>query len=180
MNGKSKDDVKKEIGKPPWELVNEALQAAEFSYRITAPDNNLLQNYHVRVEGMNDGVPMELNDLSSGEKAILRTILWFYNSKHNNLFPKLFLLDEPDAHLHPSMTRQFIDVLKTVLVDQYKVRVIFTTHSPSTVALAPEDSIFIMTRGQTRIGRPGSKAEAIGLVDLRACVRLGWHQVCSC
>ncbi len=62
------------------------------------------------------------------------------------------------------MTRQFIDVLKTVLVDQYDVRVILTTHSPSTVALAPEDSIFIMTRGQSRIGRPGSKAEAIGLL----------------
>lgn len=62
------------------------------------------------------------------------------------------------------MTRQFIDVLKTVLVDQYKVRVILTTHSPSTVALAPDESIFIMTRAQTRIGRPGSKAEAIGLL----------------
>jgi ABC-type Mn2+/Zn2+ transport system ATPase subunit len=164
MNGKSPDDVKKEIGKPPWELVNEALWAAEFPYRITTPDNNLLQYYQVRMEGVSGGAPMELNDLSSGEKAILRTLLWFYNSKHNNLFPKLFLLDEPDAHLHPSMTRQFIDVLKTVLVDQYKVRVILTTHSPSTVALAPEESIFIMTRGRTRIGRPRSKAEAIGLL----------------
>ncbi|MFZ5693823.1 MAG: AAA family ATPase [Pseudomonadota bacterium] len=164
MNGKSKEDISNSIGKAPWELVNEALRAAEFAYRVTAPDNNLLQHFQVRVEPVGGGAPMELNDLSSGEKAILRTILWFYNSKHNNIFPKLFLLDEPDAHLHPSMTRQFIDVLKNVLVDQYKVRVILTTHSPSTVALAPEDSIFVMTRGQAVIGRPKSKAEAIGLL----------------
>jgi energy-coupling factor transporter ATP-binding protein EcfA2 len=102
--------------------------------------------------------------LSSGEKTILRTLLWFYNTKHNKIFPKLFLLDEPDAHLHPSMTRQFIDVLKNVLVDQYDVRVILTTHSPSTVALAPEESLFVMSREQPRIRRPASKAEAIGLL----------------
>ena len=92
MDGKSKDDVRKELGKPPWELVNEALQTAEFSYRVTKPDNDLLQNYHVRLEGVNGDLQMELNDLSSGEKAILRTLLWFYNSKHNNIFPKIFLL----------------------------------------------------------------------------------------
>ncbi|HTT99886.1 MAG TPA: AAA family ATPase, partial [Rhizomicrobium sp.] len=80
------------------------------------------------------------------------------------VFPKLFLLDEPDAHLHPSMTRQFIDVLKNVLVDQYGVRVILTTHSPSTVALAPEESLYVMSRDQPRIRKPSSKAEAIGLL----------------
>jgi energy-coupling factor transporter ATP-binding protein EcfA2 len=106
----------------------------------------------------------DLNDLSSGEKTILRTVLWFYNTKHNGIFPKLFLLDEPDAHLHPSMTRQFIDIVKGVLVDQFGVRVILTTHSPSTVALAPDDSIFVMHRELPRIRRPTSKAEAIGLL----------------
>lgn len=73
-------------------------------------------------------------------------------------------MDEPDAHLHPSMTRQFIDILKGVLVDHYKVRVILTTHSPSNVALAPETSLFVMAREQPRIRRATSKAEAIGLL----------------
>jgi hypothetical protein len=144
--------------------VNDALASAEFGYRIVPPENKLLKDYHVMVAAVGSNAPLELNDLSSGERTILRTVLWFYNSKHNNIFPKLFLLDEPDAHLHPSMTRQFIDVLKNVLVDQYNVRVILTTHSPSTVALAPEESLFVMSREQPRIRRPASKADAIGLL----------------
>jgi predicted ATPase len=164
MGHQTEDQIVQQLGRPPWDFVNDALSSAEFGYRIVPPENKLLKDYHVKVAAIGGNTPMELDDLSSGEKTILRTILWLYNTKNNNIFPKLFLLDEPDAHLHPSMTRQFIDVLKNVLVDQYSVRVILTTHSPSTVALAPEDSIFVMSREQPRIHRPASKAEAIGLL----------------
>jgi ABC-type Mn2+/Zn2+ transport system ATPase subunit len=164
LDHKSENDVTEALGKPPWDFVNETLASAEFAYRIVPPENKLLKNYHVKVVPIDGKIPIGLNDLSSGEKTILRTVLWFYNTKHNNIFPKLFLLDEPDAHLHPSMTRQFIDVLKNVLVEQYNVRVILTTHSPSTVALTPDESIFVMSREQPRIRRPASKAEAIGLL----------------
>jgi ABC-type nitrate/sulfonate/bicarbonate transport system ATPase subunit len=161
---RSEKEILQELGRPPWEFVNEALAAAEFEYRVVPPENKLMKDYHVKVKALNTNTQLELNDLSSGERTILRTVLWFYNSKHTNIFPKLFLMDEPDSHLHPSMTRQFLDVLKTVLVDQYKVRIIFSTHSPSTVALAPEESIFVMSKEQPRIRRPASKAEAIGLL----------------
>jgi energy-coupling factor transporter ATP-binding protein EcfA2 len=164
MESQSDERILEELGRPPWQFVNEALAATEFGYRIIPPDNKLLKNYQVMVEAVGSGTRLNLNDLSSGERVILRTILWFYNTKHNNIFPKLFIMDEPDAHLHPTMTRQFIDVLKAVLVDQYNVRVIISTHSPSTVALAPEESIFVMSREEPRIHRPTSKAEAIGLL----------------
>jgi predicted ATPase len=164
MDRQPEQQILHELGPPPWDFVNEALASAEFGYQIVPPENKLLKDYHVTVVAAGGGAPLELNDLSSGERTILRTVLWFYNTKHNNIFPKLFLLDEPDAHLHPSMTRQFIDVLKSVLVDQYGVRVILTTHSPSTVALAPEESLFVMSREQPRIRRPASKADAIGLL----------------
>jgi AAA domain, putative AbiEii toxin, Type IV TA system len=163
MAGQSETQILRDIGPAPWTFVNEALSSANFNYRVVPPDNKLFKNYQVKVLAVGGDTPLDLNDLSSGEKTILRTVLWFYNTKHNNIFPKLFLLDEPDAYLHPSMTRQFIDVLKNVLVDQYNVRVILTTHSPSTVALAPDDSIFVMFREQPRI-RPASKAETIGLL----------------
>ena len=164
MNRQPEETILKELGQPPWDFVNEALASAEFGYRIIPPENKLLKDYQVKVEAFGTKSQLDLNDLSSGERVILRTILWFYNTKHNNLFPKLFLMDEPDSHLHPSMTRQFIDVLKNVLVDQYGVRIILSTHSPSTVALAPEESIFVMSREEPRIRRPTSKAEAIGFL----------------
>jgi predicted ATP-dependent endonuclease of OLD family len=118
------------LGPPPWDFVNDALASAEFEYRISPPENKLLKAYQVRAKGVHTNTELDLNDLSSGERIILRTILWFYNTKHNNIFPKIFLMDEPDAYLHPSMTRQFIDVLKGVLVEQYNVRIILTTHTP--------------------------------------------------
>lgn len=164
LDHQSEEKILEELGRPPWEFVNDALASTDFGYRIVPPENKLLKDYSIKVVDVVRGTILQLNDLSSGEKAILRTMLWFYNTKHNNIFPKLFLLDEPDAHLHPSMTRQFVDILKNVIVDQYGVRVILSTHSPSTVALAPEESIFVMSREQPRIRRPPSKAEAIGLL----------------
>lgn len=165
MSGLSETQASEQIGRPPWEFVNDILSLTEFEYRVVPPENKLMQDYHVRVKSsLRNTKILELNDLSSGEKTILRTILWFYNSKHNKIFPKLFLLDEPDAHLHPSMTGMFIDVLNGVLVAQYGVRIIVTTHSPSTVALSPEGSVFVMSREQPRIRPAASQAEAIGLL----------------
>ena len=164
MAGNTEAEILAALGKPPWEFVNEALKTTEFPYVVVPPENRLLKQYHVQLSVPGSTTLLQLNDLSSGEKAIFRTMLWFYNTKHNNMFPKLFLLDEPDAHLHPSMTRQFLDVLKNVLVDQYGVRIIMTTHSPSTVALAPHDAIFVMAREQPRITRPTSRDAAIGLL----------------
>ncbi len=91
-------------------------------------------------------------------------VVWLYSSQHHKRFPRLLLMDEPDAHLHPSMTRHFLSVVKDVLVDKYGVRTILTTHSPSTIALAPFDSIFEMSRGSERIVPSASKARTIGLL----------------
>ena len=69
--------------------------------------------------------------MSSGEKVLISLVFYLYSSQEKNVFPKLLLLDEPNAHLHPTMTQQFLNVVKNVLVDKFNVRVIMTTHSPS-------------------------------------------------
>ena len=74
------------------------------------------------------------------------------------------MLDEPDAHLHPTMSQQFLNVIKNVLVDKYNVRVIMTTHSPYTVALTDEKSIFEMSRTHPRIKQSSSKNHTIRLL----------------
>lgn len=165
MKGKPKDIILKDLGQAPWEVVNKALLAAGFSYLVKSPlEQKLYDMYSLCFKTKDSEKIIYPHDLSSGEKVILQLVLWLYNSRHHGRFPKLFLLDEPDAHLHPSMARQFMNVIKEVLVDQFKVRVILTTHSPSTVALAPEESIFVMSRDAPRIRRPKSKDEAVGLL----------------
>lgn len=155
-------EIVKKLGPAPWDVLNEILAVAEFPYRVEPPIGSLLDPY--RFELKQSAITINPKDLSSGEKVILQLALWLYNSRRHNRFPRMFLLDEPDSHLHPSMTRQFMDVLQEVLVNRYKVRVIITTHSPSTVALAPEGSIFEMIRGAPKILASKSKADTIGLL----------------
>ncbi|WP_421310251.1 AAA family ATPase [Aeromonas sp. 603696] len=57
--------------------------------------------------------------------------------------PKLLLLDEPDAFLHPKMVVKMYNVLK-VFSENFSVKIIITTHSPTTVALSPENSTFMV------------------------------------
>jgi hypothetical protein len=73
--------------------------------------------------------------------------LCLYNAsdkRQQKRFPKLLLLDEVDAPLHPSMVVSLLKTIQTVLVKDEGISVILTTHSPSTVALAPEESLYEM------------------------------------
>jgi energy-coupling factor transporter ATP-binding protein EcfA2 len=165
---------KKERGEPqdeapqgpaPWAVVNDALRVADFPYELISPlETTLLQPYQITFKDKTSGATVKAADLSSGEKVLLQLVLWLYSSNNTKGFPKLLLLDEPDAHLHPSMTRQFLDVISEVLVGKYGVTVIITTHSPSTVALAPDGATFQMERGNTVISQVSSKPDIINVL----------------
>lgn len=164
--GDDETTIRSKLGPPPWEVANETFAAASFPFRVVSPvGSKLLDRFELRLEDVQSKCLLRPRDLSSGERVLLALVLWLYSSNHHGRFPKLFLLDEPDAHLHPSMTRHFLTVLEEVLVAKYGVRVILTTHSPSTVALAPDASVFEMRRsGEPRIVPSVSKAESVGLL----------------
>ncbi|WP_051335731.1 ATP-binding protein [Methylocapsa acidiphila] len=155
----------KPLGPPPWQVVNESLTAAGFPYEMISPERTpLLSNYELRLKDRKTGDEIGAIDLSSGEKVLLQLVLWLFTAGREGLFPKLLLLDEPDAHLHPSMTTQFLDVISEVLVNKYGVRVIMTTHSPSTVALAPAGSVFQLERGATSIAKVEVRADIVSVL----------------
>lgn len=161
----SRSDITAKLGPAPWDVINEAFQVADFPYRVVSPTGTAIAGiYKLELENHINGHRIQPGDLSSGEKMLLVLVLWLYKSQHQGNFPRLFLLDEPDAHLHPSLTRQFLSVIKEVLVERHGVRVILSTHSPSTVALAPPDSVFEMSRTQPRIQPSKSSAATVGLL----------------
>lgn len=160
----TEEKILKELGTPPWDILNDTLAVADFPYRVDPPKGSLLDRYELFLRDTGTGTAIYPGDLSSGEKVLLQLVLWLFNSKNFGRYPRLFLLDEPDAHLHPSMTRQFMSVIREVLVEKFGVRVIMSTHSPSTVALAPDNSVFEMSRGAQSISPSPSKAHAIGLL----------------
>ena len=111
-------------------------------------------------------VEMQFQDLSSGEKVLMSFALCLYNaeeSRQEKVFPKLLLLDEVDSPLHSSMAQSLLNTIQTVLVAEKNVSVILTTHSPSTVALAPADSLFEMNPAGPNI-RKIEQSAAISLL----------------
>lgn len=159
------NEIEKKLGPAPWDVVNDALGISGFPYRVVSPRASaLLAPYEFLLVDQTSGVTIKPHDLSSGEKVLLQLVLWLYNSKTHNRFPRLLIIDEPDAHLHPSMTRQFMSVINEILIRRFKARVIMTTHSPSTVALAPDGSIFELSRNAAKITPSKSKSSTIGLL----------------
>lgn len=153
------EDFVRLYGNAPWEIANEVLARAGFRHRFTRPKNrigNLEQQFQLRLEDSEDGTLIKTDDLSSGEKILLAITLMLYQASGDLSLvklPKLLLMDEVDAPLHPSFTRSLIATLVGKFVDELNVAVIMTTHSPSTVALAPEMSVFELVRKPRELRR---------------------------
>jgi ABC-type multidrug transport system ATPase subunit len=146
------EEFEKTYGEAPWNFVNKIIKEANLDYHINSPINsNRDAPFGLKLVNNYNGVEVQFGDLSSGEKVLMSLALALYNSNFDIEFPKVLLMDEPDASLHPSMSKKFLDVIQQVFVNEKKVKVIITTHSPSTVALAPEESIFIVNKIGERI-----------------------------
>jgi predicted ATPase len=166
--GENIDVAIRRIGEPPWDLLSSVIKAAglAFTFNIPPPlrpsSGRSGESFNFQLRDR-DGNAVPMNQLSDGERVLLATSVWRYHADLAGRYHRLFLLDEPDAHLHPSLTRRFLNILTTAFIRERGARVILTTHSPSTVALAPEGSLFQMQREQPRISRV-SRADAIALL----------------
>ncbi|WKZ76157.1 MAG: AAA family ATPase [Vicingaceae bacterium] len=163
--GLSPEAIIAEIGDKPWTVMREIIKESKLPFEINDPaTNGIRESFQLRLTNTILNEPVNFVDLSSGEKVLISLMFYLYNSQEKKVFPKLLLMDEPDAHLHPSMSQQFLNVIKNVLVDKFGVRVIMTTHSPSTVILAPNDSIYEMSRVEPRIRKSPSKNHSVSLL----------------
>ncbi|MGB2923905.1 MAG: AAA family ATPase [Limnothrix sp.] len=145
----SKNDFEKIYGKEPWKVLNNIFKIVDFDFRISIPDEDQKISYQAFLQDIQRNVEVDFNDLSSGEKIIISFVLCLYQSEdRRNIvqYPKLLLFDEIDASLHPSMTKMMLKIIREILVDKLGIKVILTTHSPSTVALAPEDTLYVMNK----------------------------------
>ena len=139
----------------PWESVNAFLEAAEVPCRLTDPDRLKIGirtgQFQAQVELLSrPGQFFQPSDLSPGEATILTLALWTLGANKPEtpsiVIPRVVLLDEPDAHLHTSAIRRYLDVLTQQLVAQHGLRIIMTTHRPDTIALCPDESLFELHR----------------------------------
>lgn len=146
------------FGNPPWEEVNALLRKYSFRHQLLIPskenDARATKGFTAKIIS-DEGDMMDVTELSSGEKVIIALLLSAYAAKQNASgiiqidIPDIILFDELDAHLHPSMTRMMFEVIQNDIIGKLSSRVIMSTHSPSTVALAPIESIYRLSAGST-------------------------------
>jgi ABC-type cobalamin/Fe3+-siderophores transport system ATPase subunit len=154
-------------GSPPWDFLNDILETANLSFRINQPNEFEERPYEPILTDLITNSQVRFNDLSSGERILMSFALCLYytrSSRDGIDYPQVLLFDEIDAPLHPSMTKSLIDTIQKVLIDERNIKVIMTTHSPSTVALSPEDAIFIMTKGGVTRLKKTNKDVALSLL----------------
>jgi Predicted ATPase len=140
------DDFIMKYGDAPWNILNEILyERAKLKFKFLSPVSPGANN-PINILCKNDlGKRFSVTDLSSGEKVLLTIALSLFSAERNQLkIPKLILLDEVDCSLHPSMIQNLLYLIENVFVEEHKIKVIMTTHSPTTVAIAKDETLFYM------------------------------------
>lgn len=151
-------------GPKPWELINSMLEKASLPFRVNNPEGQDRESdFHLVLSDPERGITIDVNDLSTGEKVLMSLALAIYNTTEHNHKPQVLLLDEPDAPLHPEYSKVLLSAIYESIVIQANVKVVITTHNPTTVALAPKDSLFKMDR---QLGVPVkiTKSQAINIL----------------
>lgn len=105
---------------------------------FTPKDKKILQNITIKYNDEN----LEVEDFSEGEKKMLliKSALEFAGQEDS-----LFILDEPDAHIHLGNK---IQIQKVLLPYQNNRQVIITTHSPTLTDILDEKSLFMLNAGK--------------------------------
>jgi predicted ATP-dependent endonuclease of OLD family len=131
----SLEELKELINSNP----NSLDQIYKFLYIGFTPDKKkMLENIVIKFNDEN----IDIEDFSEGEKKMLliKAALEFAG-----LEDSLFILDEPDAHIHLNNKIQIKNVF-----EKYKDnrQIIFTTHSPTLTDSLEEDSLFMLNAGK--------------------------------
>ena len=180
---------------PPWETLRAILSDMRdaagdeglFNFDFSDPDDFDLrvENYErfsftAVMTNRTTGAQYDLESLSSGEKILMALCLVSFNQFLGRRRPKLLLLDELDAMLHPSMVAALVRTLKILFVSQ-GTKVLMTSHSAMTVAALDEADIFrvVRTGGHVQVSRT-TKSEAInelseGLATVDVGLRIAAH-----
>ena len=109
-----------------------------FYIAFTPADQKTLQDIVIKYNNEN----LEIEDFSEGEKKmiLIKAALEFAAQEDS-----LFILDEPDAHIHLSNKMQIKKVLEEY---EQNRQVIITTHSPTLTDCLDNESIYMLDRGK--------------------------------
>lgn len=158
-------EFEKRHGGKPWDVINRILgRFNSVDYHMPSPEgHDYFGDYQVRLQHKGGGFEIDFAALSSGEKVLMALIAAIYKLSTDRQFPDVLLLDEIDASLHPSMMKNVLETIDEIFLGR-GTKVILVTHSPTTVALAPDESVYVMNKGGIPRVEKKSKNEALRIL----------------
>lgn len=117
--------------------INEVFKYLYIAF--TPKNTKMLENITIEY---NDNLKIE--DFSEGEKKmiLIKAALEFAGQEDS-----LFILDEPDAHIHLSNKMQIKKVLEEY---EQNRQVIITTHSPTLTKAIPKEGVYCLEKGKVK------------------------------
>ena len=135
-----------QVEQAPWEAFNKIGEMLNFKFELDEPKIDE-KKFDVRLRDKERKVFISPDSLSSGEKVIFSLFVAMYTTHSQEHLPSLIIFDEPDAYLHPSLCSTMLKVIQEVFIGEHSIKVVMTTHSPTTVAMLPETSLYRMKGG---------------------------------
>ena len=114
-----------------------------------------------RADFESDVAGIDSNTISAGEdnlfiliSALVSLKYYYENITSNNDVESVLLIDEFDATLHPSLQFRLLDIFRDFSA-RYKIQIVFTTHSLSTVeyALKKGDNVIYLIDNITTVAK---------------------------
>lgn len=97
----------------------------DINLKCISPSNNIYQFYLLK-----DGLEIEIDTISSGEREIINFIFGLFLEELND---GIVIIDEPELHLHPNWQKKLIRILKEETANK-NIQIIFVTHSSSFIS----------------------------------------------
>lgn len=109
--------------------------------------SDLISEVRIRVKLKNNDGSVTFRELSEGEQQLLTVLgLLRFTAEEESLF----LLDEPDTHLNPSWSVNYIDYLKDFtnsgINNDSSSHIVLTTHNPIAIAELKKQQVQILKR----------------------------------
>jgi predicted ATPase len=105
--------------------------------------SDLIREVRTRVKVRCSEAPLTFRELSEGEQQLLMVLGLLRFTREDE---SLFLLDEPDTHLNPAWSVQYLDFLKNVGGLGENGHVIMATHDPLVISGLTRQQVRVMLR----------------------------------
>ena len=106
---------------------------------------DLVEDVRARVIVTGVDGSLTFRELSEGEQQLLMVLgLLRFTREHESLI----LLDEPDTHLNPAWSLEYVQLIRSAVTSEFSSHVLMATHDPLVVAGLRSHEVYLMRRSE--------------------------------